>query len=353
MAMGNPSSSSLTHNIAQNFAQALLLEQVHFIKQQLLQSKNNHYIRQFIAQSYIYSDQILLKNIIQLEQLNQVVQKYAFELNLGANILEFIGVAAQKTHYYITHSPITFHDLLSDENFETWLDKILELDQVRDYIAENLQYNLQIEHISLQLANQIVERNTPWLNYLRQHHIKHNQLGSKILSFIQEQQHHIELKLEQQIALTIRTQLSQIALLPKEELEDIALQLWADFKQRPLQEMISQLQSIDFEEFFILVYETWKELRESNDMQGIILKIVEGFYEYFGEYTLQELLHSVGLNENDLYSEAMRFIPYCLSALDEHSLLDDLIKALIEPFYLNQNTQQFIANYLSQHRQET
>ena len=346
MVMSNsPSSTGFTQNLVQNFAQALLLEQVRFIKQQLLTCENNNYIQNFIAQTYTHSDQILLKNVIQLEQLNQVVSKYAFELNLGSDILEFIGVAAQKIHQHAIHSQATFHHLLSDDSFENWLDKILELEQIRIYIADNLQHNPQIQDISLQLANQILERNTPWLNQLRQHTIKHNRLGSKILGFIQDQQHLIELKLEQQLAFAIRTQLQQIVLLPKEDLAEIALHLWADFKQRPLQEMMSQFQALDFEEFFILVYESWKELRESNYMQGIILKIVEAFYEYFGEHSLQELLHSVGLDERDLNAEALRFIPHCTQALDQHGLLDDIIRSLIEPFYIDAKTQQFIEEY--------
>lgn len=68
--------------------------------------------------------------MIQLEQLCSVVQKYAFELNLGADILEFIGVVAQKIHQYAIGSQTVINDLLSDESFELWMFKILELEQL-------------------------------------------------------------------------------------------------------------------------------------------------------------------------------------------------------------------------------
>lgn len=83
-------------------------------------------------------------------------------------------------------------------------------------------------------------------------------------------------------------------------------------------------------------------------MQQVILNIVEAFYEYFSAYSLQELLHSVGLDENDLFAEADRFVPHCLGALDQHQLLDDIIKSLIAPFYLDTHTQRFIENYLAE-----
>ena len=69
MVMSNsPSSTGFTQNLAQELAQALLLEQVRFTKQQLLQPENKNYIRNFISQSYRHADQILLKDFIQLEQ---------------------------------------------------------------------------------------------------------------------------------------------------------------------------------------------------------------------------------------------------------------------------------------------
>ncbi len=340
--------ASAQSSFAQEFAQALLLEQVRFTKAQLLNSKNNNYLQQFIHQVYHQADKILLKDIIQLEQLQAVVQKYAFELNLGADILEFIGVIAQKIHHFAVHSQTQFNDLLSDESFELWLNKILELEQVRHYIQENLQDNPHVKHVSLQLANQILENNTPWLDHLRKVNVKAQGIGSKVIGFLQDQQHNIELKLEQQLAHALLKQIGHIILLPNEELAEISLHLWSDIKQRTLKETFSQLQSIDFEEFFILVYETWKELRQTKYMQQIILNVVEAFYSYFGEYTLQELLHSVGLNENDLYIEAMRFAPYSLNALEQHGLLDDIIQSLIAPFYLNEQTHQFIENYLAE-----
>ena len=342
--MGNPTASFA--DFAQQLAQVLQLEQVAFIKKQLLDTENTVYIDQFIAQTYQNADKIILKNVVTLHQLQAVVQKYAFELNLGPDILEFIGVAAQKIHHYVVHSPTVLNGLLSDDNFELWLFKILELEQLKHYLQQHIAHNPQIHHISIQLANQILESNTPWLNQLRHYTVKQKHLRSKVLSFIQEQQQHIELKLEQQLAAAIRTQLCQILQLPNDDLANIAQFIWSDLKQRPLKESFSQFQSIDFEEFFILVYESWKELRQTDFMQDIILHVVDAFYSYFGDFSLQELLHAVSLNEADLRMEAQRFGPHCLSALDSHNLLDSIIATLIVPFYQNTDTQQMIAALL-------
>lgn len=341
-------SLKLSPSFSQDFAQALLLEQVHFIKQKLQDPQDQSYIQDFIDKVYNHAEKIYLKDVIQRQSLHEVVQKYAFELNLGADILEFIGFSAQKIHQTATTSAAQFNAFLSDEHFELWLYKILELHQLRQYLQENLNENSQIKHVSLQLANQILENNTPWLDYFRKLNIRNQSIRGKVLNYLQDQQHVIELKLEQQLATAIRHQIGHIILLPNEELAEIALQLWSEIKTKTLQETFSQFEAIDFEDFFILTYETWKHLRQTPYMQKITLNIVDAFYEYFSEYSLQELLHAVGLNQADLLKEAQRFAPFCLAALDENGILDDIIGVLIAPFYLDENTQKFIQSYIEQ-----
>lgn len=343
----------LSASFSQDFAQALLLEQVRFIKQKLQDPTDQKYLQDFIQKVYHHAEQITLKDVIQRQSLHEVVQKYAFELNLGADILEFIGFSAQKIHQTATTSAAQFDNFLTDEQFELWLYKFLELQQLRQYLQENLQENSQIKQVSLQLANQILENNTPWLDYFRKLNVRNQSIRGKVLNYLQDQQHSIELKLEQQLATAIRHQIGNIILLPNEELAEIALQLWSEIKTKTLQETFSQFESIDFEEFFILAYETWKHLRQTPNMQKIILNIVDAFYEYFSEYSLQELLHAVSLNQADLFNEAQRFAPFCLAALDENEILDDIISALIAPFYLDENTQKFIENYINQHLNQT
>ena len=102
------------------------------------------------------------------------------------------------------------------------------------------------------------------------------------MGFFQEQQQTIELKLEQQLAQTIIKQLGIIITLPNEELAEISQQIWADIKTQRISGYYSQFESIDIEEFFILVYETWKELRQTEYIQSIVLHVVEAFYESQG-----------------------------------------------------------------------
>ena len=334
---------------AAQFAQALMLEQIAFIRQQLLLDKNSPYLERIIHHLYNHADQILLKDVIQLESLHGVVRKYAFELNLGPDILEFIGHASQKVHQLILRQPTPIIEFFSDESFELWVNKCLELEQLREYMQKNLHQNPQIQQLSLQLANQILENYTPWLNQLRTLKAKQHSLASRVLGFLQDQQQQLKLKLEQQLAHAILKQIGYIITLPKDELAEIILEIWESMKHRPIRDFYAQIESLDIEDFFILVYETWRSLRKTPYLQAIVLDVVSSFYEYFGDYNLQELLEAVGLDETDLLEETYRFSPHYCQALDRLGLLEPLIQAYIAPFYEATQTHAFIAKYLDEH----
>ena len=334
--------------MAQQLAQALRLEQVAYIKQQLLNTNNNTFLKNFIYHLYLHADHIQLQDVILLEQLQQVVQKYAFDLNLGPELLEFIGVAARKVHHLIRKSTLSYQDLMSDQIFEHWVFKLFELEQFRQHLKVHLYENSKVQLICLQLANQIVEHNTPWLQHFRTMNIKSTGLSAKVFNFIQDQQQNIELKLEQQLAQAILKQLGHIITLPNEELSEICLTLWSELKHHSVKHSFAQIDAIDIEEVFTLVYETWKSLRQNVQMQQLILSVVEAFYSHFGTYTLQALLLAVGVQEEDLYEEAERFAPHVFYALEQRGLLDGMIDALVSPFYAEQRTLDLILPFLNQ-----
>ncbi|EMB7093402.1 hypothetical protein VAG09_003754, partial [Acinetobacter baumannii] len=61
-------------------AQALLLEQVEFFKKQLSIENSPIYFRQFIQLFMQHADEIKLYEVVDLEQLQAVVKRYAFEM---------------------------------------------------------------------------------------------------------------------------------------------------------------------------------------------------------------------------------------------------------------------------------
>ncbi|MFX5485944.1 hypothetical protein ABTD86_06435, partial [Acinetobacter baumannii] len=119
-------------------AQALLLEQVEFFKKQLSIENSPIYFRQFIQLFIQHADEIKLYEVVDLEQLQAVVKRYAFEMQLGAGLLEFIGEIAQRIYLSAMKSPVQLQDLVSDHQFEMWLSKFLEMEHIPHYLNQFL-----------------------------------------------------------------------------------------------------------------------------------------------------------------------------------------------------------------------
>lgn len=326
--------TNIDYSLAQRIAQALQLEQVQFLKQQLYGPHAEFYLKQFLQQSYHLLDRIQLKEIIQTKQIHTVIQRYAFELNLGPEILEFIGVISQKIHLYALQSDAKLIDLISDRQFEMWLMKILELDQLRQYLHQFILNSEPIQQLCLQIATHLIESRTPWLDQLRHGALQPKQrITKQLLGFIQDQHQLIEDRLEHKLANLIREQISQLLLLPQDDITDFVSLIWQELKQKTLYDSMSNLNPIDIEEFFVLIYESWRELRTSDYIQQLILYAVEIFLDYFKDYSLQALLNAVGLELDDLYHDGLLFSPSSFKALDEAGILEPLLNSLLKPFY--------------------
>jgi acyl carrier protein phosphodiesterase len=77
------------------------------------------------------------------------VKRYAFEMQLGAGLLEFIGEIAQRIYLSAMKSPVQLQDLVSDHQFEMWLSKFLEMEHIPHYLNQFL----ELAHLSNSFAN--------------------------------------------------------------------------------------------------------------------------------------------------------------------------------------------------------
>lgn len=148
---------------SQLLAQALMLEQVAFYKNQLTTQLSPEFFQQFIQLFLQHAPNIKLKEVVELDQIQAVVKRYAFEMQLGAGLLEFIGEIAQRLHVFSLQSSAQLQDVFSDHQFEMWLSKILELDNIRQYLNKFLKESPSIEQLCLYIATSTLQNKLPKL----------------------------------------------------------------------------------------------------------------------------------------------------------------------------------------------
>ena len=334
---------------AEQLAQALLLEQVQYFKNNLSIQQSPDYIQQFIQLIFASTRQFSLQDFVELEQLQAVVKRYVFEMQLGAGLLEFIGELSQRIYMTALKSPACVQDLISDHQFEIWLSKFLELKNVREYQHRILQHSPAVEQLCHHLAVNVLQHKLPHL-FKQQPDLDDDApvtgWQAKLKRFSQKQQQNVSQKVEDQLAKFIHQQMSELTLLSNDDLESFIRQFWDDAKHKTMYECMAHFNPLDIEEFFVLIYEYWKELRQSDFIQTLILYGVEIFYRSNQDQSMEAMLQSIGLNENDLVTEYLRFYPKIINTLDQNGLLEPIIHTLLKPFYMRPNTLAIIQQHL-------
>ena len=324
--------NNVSNLAAKQLAEQLAQLQIQYIKQQLLGEHTQQLRQQFIQHFFAFSEQIKLKQLLDLEQLIGVVEEQVFNTNLAPSLLAVIGEMAESIHQQIRHSQAPLTSFVSDQQIEHWLRKALEMDYIFDYFRSKIIQTPQIRAMCAYWINQNLVHYTPEQLSAITDQIT-TRLPRRLQQFLSVQQQRLEEKVEEKAAHLFQQQLLFLFHLPKEEYLSLGLSLWNSLKDKPLAEFSAQSSPLDSEEIFIFIYEFWKDLRKNPDMQTLIKHSIEQFYHAFADESLYYLFQSTGLKVDNIQTEAERFVPVILTRLDKLEVLDQVFISMVAPFF--------------------
>lgn len=352
-----PLSDQAADQLVQSAAQArfmaeqLLEAQLAFVKKRLSNAELGDQAASLIDFCLQQGRDIRLEEVVSVQSIREVVQVYAFDLNLGAGVIELIGAMAQRLYSEANHLAPTLQSLISSQQLEQWIDKILELDQVRHHLLQAVLQSPAAHAVIGQIVSSLLKKQLPdWRTQLSE------QLGSgwmaktpwlpRLMQLLRQQEEKLLSLAEQQLSQFIQSQGTQLLKLDAAELKEIAWQVWLNIKDIPFNELSIGLEALDIEEFFVLIYELWRELRQTEYLQRLIFTGIEVFFEFYGDYPVSELLDEIGIGKQHLINDANRFLPQAIAALNQHHVLDQLIRLQLSDFYLSASTLDIIQQSL-------
>lgn len=335
----------------------------HILAQQLLDAQVEHWRQRLVGadaltQMVSILDDVLvrashftLNELVTREAIHGVVRTYAFELNLGGGILELVGAMARGLYQVWQQHPPRLRDLTHPQNIEQWIDKIVELQPLRQHIIRQLQHSPLAKNLLSQLIIQTLQRQLPdWLAAQAAQHPQYSLRGKLMQRLLLSEVQLVEW-LSQHIAAGI--QHSDALDLDDQMLTDFLQQLWIGVREVDLDQHAIGLTALDVEEFFVLMYENWKHLRQTEHLQRWIYTGIDVFFEVYGDYAVTDLLDEVGVTQAHMVGEIERFVPMVLQALDQSGDLTDLIEAQLQPFYQDQITLKLLSDALDAHDAQT
>jgi hypothetical protein len=113
----------------------------------------------------------------------------------------------------------------------------------------------------------------------------------------------------------------------------VALDLWDKLKDSKVAVFRDYLRGADLEDFFVIGYEYWHQLRNTPWYITLIDAGVDGFFDRYGASSLGEILEEIGIQRDLLVADAMRFAPKAIEGLKQRGLLEGMIRRNLEGFY--------------------
>lgn len=323
-------------------ARALLEAHVAYLQEQLTGTALEGLLENEVDQLLALADDIRLSEAVTRHMIKDTVRVYAVELELSGAIPELVGDIARSLHAHPIHEETTLGDLLPDGLFAEFLDKILEMRDLRERLVHeavaNPVYAALASDVVLEgirgYAQQGMERARRLPAAGRAVRVGQSLLGSALPV--------LEESLEENLRKYMRRSLEQILQrsedfllghFNEEKIRELALDVWDLLKEKRIASIKSGISSLDLEEFFVIGYETWRELRLTPFYIALIDSGIDSFFDKYGEATLGELLDEVGITRDIAMREAMRFAPPVIAMLERKGLLQTILRRNLEGFY--------------------
>lgn len=334
----------------QSLAQTLLDTHVAFVCKRLNAANLQQQLGDEVDFLLANAPLLTLHDCVNASMIKETVHRYAVELELGAGVFEIIGEIARTIHGHNIHHQTTLGDLMPDHHFQQLLDKILELRQVREYMIHELVANpvysaLVSDVLYHSLRSQVLAQT-----------LAGKKAGSRaLLSWGKDLLRNMPAGFEESVEFNLRryVQKSISAALAESErfllnmdidtLKNALLDIWDDLKNHRTSTHLQLLTSLDVEEMFVLIYEFWRDFRQTDYFSALINAGIDAFFNRYGDTTLDVLLDEVGIKRDMLVADALRFAPPVLQVLREKNLLEPLVRRQLQPFYQSEELLQALA----------
>lgn len=295
-----------------------------------------------VDELYAESRRLTLNDVVTRDMIKATVRTYAVEIDPSGAIPELIGDIARTLYAHPVHGDTMLVDLLPDALFEEFLDKILEMRDLHQWIAHeavsNPLYSLLVTDVVIEGIRGYVyhggerARQLPGMRQA-------TALGRGLLrGALPALEASLEEGLRGYLQGSIRELLRKsedllLNLFDQEQVRALVLEAWDGIKHKRVADFQEGVSSLDIEEFFVIGYEFWRSLRTTPFYTSLIDSGIDAFFDKYGDTTLREILDEMGVTPEIACNEALRFAPHVLGVLRRKQMLEPMVRRQLAPFY--------------------
>ncbi|MES1930591.1 hypothetical protein SADO_15114 [Salinisphaera dokdonensis CL-ES53] len=331
-----------THDFAGSKAEALLEAHVAWVLSRMEGDALKAALEQQIDWVLDDAAQLQLGDVISTASVQQTAVDYAADMKVGGAIPALVGDIAIALYEHPIQEETTLEELLPDREFEELLDKLLEMQALREEVIHQSVSNPVFANLVAQLL----------YSGLRGYFAHSKRLAARVpgarmamkfgRAVVDRAPPRIGDALERGIRRYVERnteagmQASEAYLhdaFESDESRQAILDFWDDNKHRSVASVRDFAGQLDVEELFVIGYEYWQRLRRMPIYRELIETGVEVFFENYRDATLTDLLDDIGVTRDMMVRDGMRFLPQAIEALRAKGLLAPAIRRQLEDFY--------------------
>lgn len=332
-------------------ARQLLDAHVQFVIEQLESDGFADLAQAAVTQGLKTAKTLKLEEAVSRAAIKETVQIYALKLDLHGAMPELVGDLVRQLYSHRVHEETRLGDLVSDEQFREILDKLLEMHELRERLLQETTAN----PVYAALAGDILFHGIK--GYLSQNRMADSIPGARSMmklgkTVMSKATPGLEKSLEDGLRKYIHKNIKGTLKESERFLQDVddekiraaLLDLWSRLKHERAALFRRYLSQRDAEEFFVLTYDYWRQLRKTDYIRVLIEAGIDGFFDKYGKTDLATLLKEVGIDQSLLVADALRFAPPAIRLLKKKKVLETYIRQALAPFYESAAAQAILAS---------
>ena len=327
-------------------AQALLDAQVAYALEQLTGKQLEQQIEALVDNVLQDVSKLKLGDVVTPTMIKQTAHRYAIHHEIPPAIPELVGEVARELYQLKSHDENKLFDLLSDEQFRDLMKKVVEMKDLREKIIREAVSNpIYGEMISEVLYHGITD-------YITKNPLTKKIPGAQSMmklgkSVMDMASPNAEAGIKKYIGQNINASLRQsekflIRNLSDEKITLIATDVWNEVKLSKISAFRDYVSETDIEDFFVIGFDYWRELRKTDYYRDMIDAGVDFFFRKYGNSTLNELLEEMAVDRDMIVAEAMHYAPHVLGVLGKKGLLEKAVRRQLEPFFHTEAAQKLL-----------
>jgi hypothetical protein len=346
--MANQTISPSVTNVAEQLAELHL-------KHELERFSNTQFIAWLESESPMFFDafsQIKLSEFVAAKDVKDIIKEQVVEQDIPGPIAEIAGEASAKLFSSQKHLDTPLKVIMSAEQFEGFVNKLLELKTQRHnlinglidlpvykdlisgviyqaitrYIYDSNVLSKNIPGVSsmLKMSRNVVNKTVPKLGGAVEEGIR-NYIKNNLSLFQQESK-----------SFLINT-------LTEEELQASILDFWDSIENKTLGEIQTDMSAVDLSDLVVLGYEFWLSFRKTSYFEHCYHSVVDYLFDTYGNEPMAILFEDLDLSPEKILKQAEQWAPHLLSQLRNSGQLETILQRRLTHFYHSEKALQLLS----------